>query len=95
MNRNNSGNGESKSSGVNGVNNYAVCVCLHFEIYIYIDFRIGVCLFGALCVICINKICYLHVIISNWYVCKTDCYDTIGTLSERDVLPYLCMTWNN
>ena len=26
MNWNNSGNGESKGSGVNGVNNYAVCV---------------------------------------------------------------------
>ena len=42
MSWNNSGNGESKSSGVNGVNNYAVCVCLHFDIYIYIYILISV-----------------------------------------------------
>ena len=57
MNWNNSENGESKSSGVNGVNNYTVCVFVFALKDFFFDFRIGVGLFGGLCVICINKIC--------------------------------------
>ena len=88
MNWNDSENGESKSSGVNGVNNYAVCIFAFALKDLFFDFRIGVGLFRGLCIICIDKICLLHI-------CKADCYDTIGPLSERDVLPYLCMTWND
>ena len=50
MNWNNYENGESKSSGVNDVNNYTVCVFVFALKDFFFDFRIGVGLFrGSLC----------------------------------------------